>query len=172
MVNNVSLVGDVGQTGLAAGSSTSSRKAASTVSKASDILDLSAGKSANNTDVLDLVRNKAYEKLRAVVGDARTALGLSADETLDTSPEATADRIVNFALRYFSKYAENNNLANDEEGRRQYAEFIGGAIGQGIQEARDILSGLQVLSSDTSSLIDNTASIIQQRLDDFITNGL
>lgn len=137
-----------------------------------DILDLSAGKSLPATDVLDLVRERAYEKLRGVVNDARSALGIPEGAIIDTSPEATADRIVNFALRFFSKYAENNGLADDEEGRRQFAQFIGGAIGQGIQEARDILQGLQVLTPEADNLIENTASVIQQRLDDFIRNGL
>lgn len=137
-----------------------------------DILDLSRGKGVSTSDTLDLVREKAYEKLRGVVGDARKALGIPEGAVIDTSPEATADRIVNFALGFFSKYAENNGLANDEAGRKQFADFIGAAIGQGIQEARDILSGLQVLNPETDNLIENTASIIQQRLDDFVSKGL
>jgi len=137
-----------------------------------DALELSVGKARSTGEVLDLVRERAYEKLRGVVNDARAALGIPEGAALDTSPEATADRIVNFALSFFSKYAENHNLADDEDGRRKFAEFIGGAIGQGIQEARDILQGLQVLSPDADNLIESTASIIQQRLDDFVAKGL
>lgn len=137
-----------------------------------DRLDLSQGKGLSETDTLSLVREKAYEKLRSVVGDARKALGISEDAVIDTSPDATAGRIVNFALGFFSKYAENNGLADDEAGRKQFADFIGAAIGQGIQEARDILTGLQVLNPETDNLIENTASIIQQRLDDFVKKGL
>ena len=144
----------------------------SRTSQVSDRLDLSAGANVPATDTLALVRDKAYEKLRSVVDDARKALGIPEGAVLDTSPEATADRIVNFALGFFSKYSENHGLANDEAGRQQFAEFIGGAIGQGIQEARDILTGLQVLNGDTGNLIDTTASIIQQRLDDFVKKGL
>lgn len=137
-----------------------------------DILNLSRGKGISASDTLGLVREKAYEKLRGVVDDARKALGIPEGAVIDTSPDATAGRIVNFALGFFSKYAENNGLANDEAGRKQFADFIGAAIGQGIQEARDILSGLQVLDPETDNLIENTASIIQQRLDDFVKKGL
>ncbi|HNR32863.1 MAG TPA: DUF5610 domain-containing protein [Candidatus Hydrogenedentes bacterium] len=138
----------------------------------SDILNLSVGKPRSAGQVLDLVRERAYEQLRGVVNDARAALGIPEGAVIDTSPEATADRIVNFALSFFSKYAENNGLSDDEEGRRQFATFIGGAIAQGIQEARDILQGLQALTPGADNLIENTASIIQQRLEDFIANGL
>jgi hypothetical protein len=121
---------------------------------------------------LQIVTDRALEKLRSVVSEARAELGLPEDADLDTSPEATANRIADFALNFFSKYAENNDLADDEEGRAQFAEFIGGAIKQGISEARDILGSLQALSPDVESGIDKTSDIIQQRLDDFVANGL
>lgn len=137
-----------------------------------DVLQLSAGKPATTTEALEVVRERAFAQLRDVVKEARAALGIPDGQTIDTSPEATADRIANFALKFFSNYAENNGLADDEAGRQQFADFIGGAIEQGIGEARDILQGLQVLSGDVSNQIDETAGLIQQRLDDFVANGL
>ncbi len=119
-----------------------------------------------------IVLDRAYEKLRAVVGDARTALGLAEGEEIDTSPNATADRIADFAINFFSKYAENNGLEDNEEGRKAFADFIGGAINQGIEEAKGILTALSAFDPEIQAGVEDTASYIQKRLDDFVKNGL
>lgn len=119
-----------------------------------------------------IVYERAMEKLRSIVDEARTELGVPEGVILDTSPDATADRILGFALNFFSKYAENNGLNDDEEGRKQFADFIGGAINQGIGEARDILGSLNALTGDTTTNIDKTAENIQKGLEDFVKNGL
>ena len=126
----------------------------------------------STTQSQEIVVNRAFEQLRAVVEEARAELGIPEGDTLDTSPEATANRIADFALNFFSQYAENNGLEDNEEGRSQFAAFIGDAINQGIDEARGILSALDALNPDVQSGIDQTAEYIQGRLDDFVTNGL
>jgi len=126
----------------------------------------------SDADSQAIVLNRAFEKLRAVVAEARAALGIPEGQEVDTSPEATANRIADFALNFFAQYAENNGLGDDEEGRAQFAKFIGDAINQGIDEARGILTALSALDDNTSSSIDQIAELVQQRLDDFIANGL
>lgn len=123
-------------------------------------------------EAMNMVVERAMDRLRAVVTQAREELGLPENAILDTSPEATAQRIADFALGFFSKYAEQHGLEDNEEGRKQYADFIGAAIGQGIAEARDILTALSALNPEVNNQIDETASIISQRLEDFIANGL
>ena len=137
-----------------------------------DILSLGKSSAIGQDDAMNMVLERAYEKLKGLVADAREALGIPEGAEIDTSPEATAQRITDFALGFFSQYAENNGLANDEEGRSQFADFIGAAITQGIDEARGILDALQVLDGNIAADIDTTASLIQDRLADFITNGL
>lgn len=136
-----------------------------------DVLTFSTN-AVSTTEAQEIVLNRAFEKLRAVVAEAREALGIPQGQEVDTSPEATANRIADFALNFFSAYAENNGLANDEEGRAQFADFIGGAIAKGIEEARGILTALSALNPDTESSIDQIASLVQARLDAFIANGL
>ena len=128
--------------------------------------------SVGGNDAQNIVLNRAYEKLRAVVAEAREALGIPEGQEVDTSPEATANRIADFALNFFAQYAENNGLADDEEGRAQFAEFIGDAINQGIDEARGILTALSALNDETGSAIDQIAEFVQRRLDNFVANGL
>ena len=53
---------------------------------------------------------------------------------------------------------------SEDEARAQFAEFIGGAINQGIQEASAILTALNALNPDVESMIETISSIINERL--------
>lgn len=136
-----------------------------------DELVLGQGGQLNDFDKANLVVERALDKLRAVVGDARQQLGLPENAQIDTSPDATAGRIADFALGFFDQYAKKNGLEDNEQGRKAFADFIGGAISKGIEEARGILGSLNALDGNTSSNIDKTSDIIQQKLDDFVKNG-
>jgi hypothetical protein len=139
--------------------------------RARDVVSLGRGEKPGPSAAMKMVEERAYEKLRSVVDSARKELGLAEGATLDTSPEATAGRIADFALGFFSKYAENNGLSNDEDGRRAYVGFIGKAVQKGIDEARGILGALNALNPQISGGIDKTAELIQKRFEDFIANG-
>ena len=141
------------------------------LAKKQDRVEFGTSNKVSNDQAMNMVLERAMEKLRAVVGDARAELGIPEGAVLDTSPEATAQRIADFALGFFGKYAENNGLQDDEEGRKQFADFIGGAIDQGISEARDILFALNALNDDVTGQIDQTSELVHQRLDDFVANG-
>jgi len=140
--------------------------------KQSDVVELGQGQPLNSAQIQSVVVERALAKLGEVVQAAREELGIPTDAVLDTSPEATANRIADFALGFFGQYAENNGLQDDEAGRAQYAEFIGNAISQGIDEARSILGSLQALNDEVTAGIDKTAELVQGRLGDFVANGL
>jgi hypothetical protein len=122
-------------------------------------------------DTIRVVTEKSLEKLLSVVNDARAELGIPEGAIIDTSPEATAGRIVDFALGAFSRFQDNHPELQGEEARQAFSDFIGEAIQQGIQEARDILSALNALDEGTNTLIDNISQIIQDRLDLFVSGG-
>ncbi len=133
-----------------------------------DMIEFGKGGSLTQDQTMQVVLERSFEKLRAVVSDARAELGLSEDTQIDTSPEATANRIADFALGAFSKWREGREGLSDEDARSQFASFIGGAIDQGISEARNILGALNALSSDVDTNISRTSDIIKQRLADFV----
>ena len=122
-------------------------------------------------ETIRVVTEKSLEKLLSVVNDARAELGIPEGAVIDTSPEATAGRIVDFALGAFSHFQDNHPELEGEEARQAFSEFIGGAIEQGVQEARDILTALNALDDGTNTLIDNISQIIKERLDLFVTGG-
>ncbi len=141
------------------------------VPKRRDSVAFGQGKPLSGLEVQNVVLERAFEKLAAIVQDARAQLGIPEGATLDTSEKATAGRIVDFALGFFAKFAESHGLEDNEDGRAQFAAFIGGAISQGINEARGILTALNALDNNSFD-IDKTAGIVQSRLDDFVLNGL
>jgi hypothetical protein len=118
-----------------------------------------------------IVTERAFEQLRAVVDEARAELGLPEDAVLDTSPEATAERILEFALGQFGRFQENHEELGEDEARQQFVDLIGGAIGQGISEAREILGALSALTPEVDSGISTIESIIEQRLQAFAENA-
>lgn len=85
----------------------------------------------------------------------------------DTSPQATADRIVGFATNFYQAFREQNPQLNDEDGLEQFMQEIGKGIDQGFTDARDILTGLKKLEGKVATDIDETYSLIQQGLLDF-----
>ncbi len=122
------------------------------------------GKGLSNDESMQIIFERAMDKLRGVVDAARAELGIPEGATIDTSPEATAGRIVDFALGNFGHFYDNHPELGEDEARAQFAEFIGGAINQGIQEASGILAALNALNPDVESMIETISSIINERL--------
>ncbi|MBI5094917.1 MAG: DUF5610 domain-containing protein [Candidatus Hydrogenedentes bacterium] len=120
-----------------------------------------------------ILLERAYDKIRSVVSDAKAALGIPEGQAIDTSNEATAGRIADFALGAFEKWRSTPARAalSDEEARKQFATFIGGAISQGISEAQNILGALNALNPEITNNIQSISDLIQQRLDSFVANG-
>ncbi|GMV95090.1 MAG: hypothetical protein AMXMBFR82_48680 [Candidatus Hydrogenedentota bacterium] len=134
-----------------------------------DSLDLGQSGPLSTEDAINIVTERSLNKLLSVVNEARAELGIPEGSVLDISPEATAGRIADFALGFFDVYREQHSELGENEARQQFAEFIGGAIGQGIEEARGILGALQALNPDVDNKIETIADLIQQRLDAFVS---
>lgn len=118
-----------------------------------------------------IMLEKAYAQLQNIVGEARVELGIESGAIIDTSPEATATRITDFALNFFDQFRQNHEELSDTEAREEFVELIGGAILQGISEAEEILGALSALNETITNDITTIKSIIQQRLDAFLGQG-
>lgn len=79
----------------------------------------------------------------------------------DTSPQATADRIVNFATSLYQKFSELNPDMPEEERVDKFLALVGGGVDKGFDEARKVLDGLGVLDGKLSDDIDSTYSKVQ-----------
>lgn len=134
------------------------------------VVDIGRNTEVSAEQAMNMVYERSLAKLQSVVAEARAELGIPDDAVLDTSPEATAARIVDFALGLFDRWLANHPEYGEDEGRRAFSDFIGNAIGQGIEEARGILTALNALTPEVGGNVDTIASLVQQRLDDFAAN--
>lgn len=89
------------------------------------------------------------------------------DSGIDTSPEATAERIVAFATGFYGRYKELNPDKSEEENLNNFLNIIGGGIDKGFTDAKDILKGLQVYEGEVESGVDKTYSLVMQGLNNF-----
>jgi len=97
----------------------------------------------------------------------KTNAGKSYGQDQDTSPQATADRIVAFATNFYANYRERNKDLTEEQAMDDFMQKIGSGIDQGFAEAKDILKGLQQLEGKVAADIDETYELIQQGLQSF-----
>ncbi|MGB1263357.1 MAG: DUF5610 domain-containing protein [Cognaticolwellia sp.] len=86
----------------------------------------------------------------------------------DFSPQATAERIVAFSTQFISAYQEQHPDMAQKESLTSFVDIIKGGIEQGFGEAKDILSGLEVLAGDISDNIEQTYQLVQQGLQAFV----
>lgn len=106
------------------------------------------------------------EALEPELGE--NAIQKAYDSGLDVSPEATADRIVSLSTAFFEQYQNQHPELSEQEAATKFAEIIGGGIDTGFSEAREILSGLNVLEGDIASNIDATYDLVQDGLKAFV----
>ncbi len=85
----------------------------------------------------------------------------------DTSPKATADRILTFATGFYDTFKKQNPNLSEEEGLEQFISKISAGIDQGFGEARDVLDSLKRLDGKVKTDIDETYELIQKGLSAF-----
>ncbi len=123
----------------------------------------------SNNDSLSLLYKTALEGINA---ELEPVFGENAaqkiyDSGIDTSPEATAERIVAFATSFYSRYKELNPGRSEEEQLDNFLKVIGGGIEKGFADAKDILKGLKVYEGEVESGVDQTYAKVMAGLDSF-----
>jgi len=89
------------------------------------------------------------------------------DTSVDVSPEATADRIVGFALGMKGLYSRQNSEMNEEEMMAGFETEIRKGIDDGFGNARGILGSLDFLNGQVETNVDATWDLVQQKLEAF-----
>ncbi len=118
---------------------------------------------------LPLVHHAAVARINELLAPAygNDAIQNATEMGVDTGPTATADRIVALSTGFFGAYRAGKPDMSDEQALQSFMEVIGKGIEQGFAEAREILSGLQVLNGQVAADIDQTYDLVQQGLADF-----
>lgn len=147
------------------------------------ILQASAQVSINAGDNSQtLVLNSAIDRINEILSangvsttqtsGTSSSDGLSGFSAIDTSPEATSQRILSFATAFYSQYAEQNPDKDAATAATDFVSLVRGGFEKGYNEAKDILESLKVWSGDVQSGIEKTFSLVQQGFDSFLQNKL
>ena len=91
---------------------------------------------------------------------------------VDTSPEATANRILSFSTAFFEGYAAQHPGKDRDQLATDFVALIRGGFEKGFNEAKDILEGLGVLKGDIAEGIQRTFDLVQKGYDDFLASKL
>lgn len=116
---------------------------------------------------LSLIYKSAIEQLNEILSPILGEEGLSAVEPDDYTPEAVAERIVQFSTAFFEAYKTRNPEMSEAEALDNFMEIIEGAIAQGIGEAKEILEGMKVLEGGVETDIEKTYALIKEGLQSF-----
>jgi len=124
---------------------------------------------------LEFLRSHLEEKLGAIF-DAATAddpeaaaAGPAAfyDTATDVSPDATADRIVSFALGLRNAFSRQNPDLDETDLMTRFEAEVRHGIESGFKHARDTLGDLDLLTGNVADNVDATWAAVQQKLADF-----
>jgi len=140
-----------------------------TETKSPDRLDIGSD-GISIGDATKVVTDRVLARIKEAVDEAKAMLGISPGP-LDTSPEATADRIFNFAAGFFQAYRIQHPELDDETSRESFVDLVWGAVQQGIQEARDILTAIAPIDESVNDSIDTIAQILENRFTQFLESS-
>jgi hypothetical protein len=113
----------------------------------------------------DKIISKLNELLKSKLPD-----GIQSLKPEDTTPEATADRIVQGATAFFDVFAKQNPDLSPEELLTKFMDTIRGGIQSGYDDASKTLEDLGAFEFDgVKSGIEKTKELIEKKLQAFET---
>ncbi|MFN7122819.1 MAG: DUF5610 domain-containing protein [Hydrogenophaga sp.] len=125
---------------------------------------------------LTLLYRTAIDRINEFLAPEFGPNAIATAEAPDNSPEATAGRILSLSTTFFDAFAaqgKNKDKAPDALAR-EFVELIRGGFERGFGEAKDILSGLNVLGEDSpiEQGINQTYALVMKGYDDFLASKL
>lgn len=125
---------------------------------------------------LTLLYRTAIDRINEFLAPEFGPNAIATAEAPDNSPEATAGRILSLSTAFFDAFAaqgKNKDKAPDALAR-EFVDLIRGGFERGFGEAKDILSGLNVLGEDSpiEQGINQTYAMVMKGYDDFLASKL
>ncbi len=102
--------------------------------------------------------DRINEEVAPYLGEQALQRGL--ESGLDVSPQATADRIVSLSTAMFKAFQQQNPNDAFDAVLNRFIDVLTSGVEQGFAEAKDILSGLDVLEGETETNIDLTFELV------------
>ena len=116
-----------------------------------------------------VVADSVQETLTAALDQAGLTLDVESllSSGLDFSPEATSQRIVEFAISFFDAFKNNHQEDGGEEQLDGFVDLIKDAVEEGFAQAGDILAGIGNTPGKVADDIDRTQELVMQGIDRF-----
>ena len=116
-----------------------------------------------------VLNDSLNDKLNAMFQEAGmdTTVDSLLQSGVDFSPEATANRIVEFATGFFGQYQANNEGTEEGEQVEGFVAMIKGAVEEGFAGAQEMLEGLGEIDPDVQGGIDKTFDLVMKGIDDW-----
>lgn len=128
--------------------------------------------SGNNS--MSLLYRSAIEQLNVALEPEFGADAIGNAMGQDNSAEATANRILSMSTGFFEAYAKRYPDKDPETVANDFVSLVRGGFEKGFNEAKDILTGLNVMGENSSiaSDIAKTFELVQKGFDDFLATKL
>ena len=134
-----------------------------------DRVEISLTANMTAETVNGILNDSVVEQINKALQEAGIDLKVEdvGDLNIDTSPEATARRIVDFSAGFLEAHRQNHADEADAVRVEGFMSLVRGAITDGFQKARDFLEGITKLSETVDRNIDRTFELTNQYLNDF-----
>jgi hypothetical protein len=127
---------------------------------------LSVSISAKNQP-LALLFKSALDEINDILKPTLGANAIQNAVGQDNTPEGTAARIVSLSTGFFQAYQQQHPEMSQPDALKNFMAAIRSGFERGLNEAKDILQGLQVLSGDIAENIDRTSELVRRGYADF-----
>ena len=128
----------------------------------------------SGNDGLALLYRTAIEGINTVLEPELGPDAVGQALQLDTSPEATATRILSLSTAMYARYAAQHRHQSPEEVARDFVALIRGGFEVGYAEAQEILQSLGVWGAESPTTqsvtqsVERTQALVQQGLSDWL----
>ena len=113
-----------------------------------------------------LVFKTAIEGINEVLGENTITATYDAESNL--SSEETTQNIVNLTTAAYPQYVESNPDLTAEDAAQSFIDAITEGLNNAAADAKNVLSGLNSLDDETSSMIDSTYDAALQGVQAFL----
>lgn len=114
----------------------------------------------------------AIDRINEMLAPTLGPDAIQAKMSEDSSPEATAGRILSLSTGFYDAYAAQRPDDNPDQVARDFVNLIRGGFEKGFNEAKDILRGLKVFSGDIESGVMKTYDLVSKGYDEFLASKL
>lgn len=146
-----------------------SQESPTRVQAANDSVETSLSGRLNVEAVNGILKDSVMEQLNPALSDVGIDVSVREVERagVDTSPEAAARRIAEFATGFLGAFGRNQVDGLGEEQIGGFLSVVRGAIDAGFQKAREFLEGIAEVTETIDESIERTFIQVSELLDQF-----